>query len=320
MKAESIYLKKIIVLLKVVLVPITFGFIFYKLYYSYHITSLWSSVQLHWDFTHLFLASGVFLLMILNWWIESAKWHLLVSKNEQITLKDSAKAVLSGIALNIITPNQLGDFIGRVIHLKQLDKIRGTLITVIGHTAQVIMTAAFGLLAAVWFLLSQNQITISQADWLYVIICIAIFAALILYLNIKWVYKLPLPIKLKKYLDVFLIYTRSELVQVLLFSFLRYSIFVLQYILLLYFFGVNIDAVNAIACIIIVMCVQSFVPSFVLVDIGMRGASALWFFSYFTNATASILLSAYSLWIVNLMLPGLLGLYFILRIKQISNK
>jgi len=50
----------------------------------------------------------------------------------------------------------------------------------------------------------------------------------------------------------------------------------------------------------------------------MRGASALFFFTIFTPQTPNILLSAYTLWIINLMIPSFYGLYSIilLRIKK----
>ena len=72
------------------------------------------------------------------------------------------------------------------------------------------------------------------------------------------------------------------------------------------------------ACIIATLCAQSFVPSFILVEVGMRGASALWFFGIFTAVVTPVLLTAYSLWIINLMIPGLVGLVFILKWRQVN--
>lgn len=301
---------------KFVLVPVTFGFIFYKLYYAYRITALWQEVSFQWTLINILLLSSVLLLMVANWWIEAAKWKMLVQRTEAFTFKQAVQAVLSGVALNIITPNQLGDFIGRVMHLKKLDKVRGTLLTVIGHTAQVIMTGAFGLLALIWFLLKLNKIADSTANIAFVTVTVLVFIAIAIYLNIGIVRKLSLPPKAKKYLDVFSLYSRSEFVQILLFSFLRYVIFIVQYLLLITIFSVDVALQDGVACAIAVLFVQSFVPSFIMIDVGMRGASALWFFSFFTPQVAPVLLTAYGLWIVNLMLPGLAGLYFIMKWKK----
>lgn len=298
------------------LLPVTFGFIFYKLFYAYNIQSLIYQINVVWDFKAFMLLNLTLLLMGANWLLEIIKWQLLVRKNENISFKEAAQGVLSGVALNMITPNQLGDFVGRVMHLKKLDNIRGTLVTVIGHTAQVIMTAAFGLCAFIWFLVQRNYLTITQANILYAILFVLVVITVVAYLNLALLNKLPLGVKIKPYLNVFKLYSRSELVQVMSISFLRYIIFLVQYYCLLQVFGVKVGVEQSIACILATLCAQSFVPSFILVEVGMRGASAVWFFEMFTSQIPQVLLSAYSLWIVNLMIPGLLGLGIIMRWKK----
>ena len=97
---------------------------------------------------------------------------------------------------------------------------------------------------------------------------------------------------------------------------MRYLVYLSQYYFLLQFFKVEIDLVPTIACIIGTFCVQSVVPSFLLLEIGLRGASALTFFTIFTNNQEGILLAAYSLWVINILLPALLGMYFIYKVKS----
>lgn len=253
--------------------------------------------------------------MLFNWLIESAKWKMLIDKNEKISFADSVKAVVSGIALSIITPNQIGDFAGRIIHLKKFDKIKGSLVTVIGHTAQVIMTLAFGLFAFIFLIYSEQKIDKNTAIVLAIISIILIAVAILGFLNIHLVSSISKSKKIKPYMDVFSIYTKKELLKVLLFSFSRYSIFIVQYVLLLHFFGVELSLLKSVSCIIATLCAQSFVPSFLLIELGMRGVSALFFFSMFTTNSAGVLLSAYSLWMINLMLPAFYGLIVIVTHK-----
>jgi len=316
--AEQPYVKKIITVVKFALLPLTFGFIFYKLFYAYNLDKLWHETTIVWDFQSLALLFFTILLMVFNWLLETLKWRLLVQKNENITFNEALQGVLSGVALNMITPNQLGDFVGRVIHLKKLDKVRGTLITVIGHTAQVIMTAAFGLCALIWFLFYNQTITETQSNTAYSVLLVLVILTIVAYLNMAWLSKLKITAKVKPYLDVFKLYKRSELMQILMVSFLRYIIFLAQYYCLLLLFRVDVTFAQGMACIIATLCAQSFVPSFILVEVGMRGASALWFFGMFTAVVTPVLLTAYSLWIINLMIPGLVGLVFILNWRQVN--
>jgi hypothetical protein len=175
------------------------------------------------------------------------------------------------------------------------------------------MTAAFGLYALVWLLEDQQQLREIPVNYMYTLIFTLIALSVWAFLNMKYLSRLSFNQKVTDYLSVFSQYKRSELMQVLMLSFLRYSIFACQYYLLLYFYGVALKPDQAFVCIIATLCAQSFVPSFILVELGMRGASALWFFGMYSSNITGVLLSAYTLWIINLMIPGLLGLGVIMR-------
>ncbi len=315
MKLEQLYHPKVLNTAKFFLLLVTFVFIFYKLFYAYHLEQLIENY--HFEINDSKLTALIFavVLMFCNWLLEAGKWRLLINKNEKISFMHSVKAVVSGIALSIITPNQIGDFAGRIIHLKKFDKIKGSLVTVIGHTAQVIMTLAFGLFAFIFILHAQHKISDQVSLVTTLVSILSIVIAIYAFLNIHLISRISFSKKIKPYLEVFSFYTKNELLKVLIFSFLRYSVFIIQYVLLLHFFGVEISLITTVCCIIATLCAQSFVPSFLLIEIGMRGASALFFFTIFTNNSAGVLLSAYSLWIINLMLPAFYGLIVIVNHK-----
>lgn len=318
LKLEQLYQPKVLNTVKILLLAVTIVFIFYKLLFAYHLPEQFSKVDIVWSNSKFLLLFFVILLMFLNWTIEASKWKLLINKYEHISFVNSLKAVVTGIALSIITPNQIGDFVGRIVHLKTFNKIKGTLVTVIGHTAQVIMTIAFGLFAFIWLFNFLGKIDNQLSVILYTVSVILIVISVFLFMNIQLIGKIPSSVKIHSYLQVFENYTKNELFKVLGFSFFRYLIFVLQYYLLLEFYNVNLQPVEAFCCIIATLCAQSFVPSFLLIELGMRGASALFFFTIFTHQAPNILLSAYTLWIINLMIPSFYGLYSIilLRIKK----
>jgi hypothetical protein len=253
------------------------------------------------------------LLMCVNWTVESVKWRMLIHKHEAISFMQSVKAVLSGIALSMITPNQIGDFAGRILHLEHFSRIKGSLVTVIGHTAQMIMTAVFGLLALTWYASDIHYITSLQSAFAYPLISLLALAAIACFLNIHWLTGLKLSPRFAQYLTVFGSYSKQELGIVLSLSLLRYLVFITQYQLLLFSFGVNVSWWQSVFCIVATLCAQSFAPSFLLVELGLRGASALFFFGLYVNQPAGVLLAAYSLWMINLMLPGIGGLYYITR-------
>jgi hypothetical protein len=315
--------KQIIHFLKIALAVFTISFIVYKLLVAYQIDK--KLLKFDFDFSAqklVYLVLAV-LLMAVNLGFEVVKWHLLINQFEKINYKNSLKAILSGISLSIITPNQIGDFAGRVIHLKILDKIKGSLITIIGNTAQVMTTAIFGMFGLLAFVASIDynvyQYWKPIALFFLIVQLVAIFFFLRIRLVSSFLNKISFLKKFEKHIAVFKAYSQSQLFKVLVFSFLRYVVFSLQYVLLLYFFNVQIGLINCYIGVIVVFCIQSVVPSFILLDIGLRGASALFVFNELSNFDKSIelgvLLSAYTLWIINLLIPSLFGLYIILKHK-----
>jgi hypothetical protein len=121
--------------------------------------------------------------------------------------------------------------------------------------------------------------------------------------------------KLHQYLTVATDYSRSELLKLLLFAAIRFLIYSFQYYLLLQFFGVHLTLSQWAMSVFSIYIVQSFAPSFILLQIGIRGALALYFIELFSSNTVGILLAAYGIWIMNMMIPGIIGLYFLLTLK-----
>lgn len=295
----------------------------YKLFGAYKITHLWQQFLQQTNQLNYILLFLTLLLVFINWGIEVVKWKYLLQIFEPITYQQAIKSILSGVALSIITPNQLGDFVGRVIHLKELNKIKGSLVAVVGHTAQVIVTLTFGVFATVYLLVKKQYLPVENSTYFYAAGLVLVVTSILVYINLQIVFnkinQVKFLVRIKEYLQVFAAYNRKDLMYILALSFVRYGVFLTQYYLLLNFFGVKLGLFTALSCIIATFCVQSVVPSFIFLDIGLRGASAMLFFEMFNQNLIGILLSAYTLWIFNMMLPAMGGLAIIYRTKFLKN-
>ena len=86
----------------------------------------------------------VFLMMFLNWILESIKWRFLIYKIEKVSLITSIRAVFSGITVSAFTPNRVGEYGGRVFCLDKANRIQAVIITIIGSISQLIITILFG--------------------------------------------------------------------------------------------------------------------------------------------------------------------------------
>lgn len=311
---QSIFLN----ILKLLLATGTLGFIGYKLFFAYHISDLWTKHQQHFDAQSWLLLLATVLLMPLNWHIETLKWKLIIGKHEPVSGKKAYQSVLSGITLGIITPNQIGNLAGKAVYLEQLPKIKGAVATLLGDIAQTFATLIIGSYGAWALYLHLNPVPTAYHAPAWILLSI-------LNLVLVWVFvhihKLQYAIRwkwLSPYIQIATNYSKTELLQLLGLSLFRFLVFTFQYYLLLHVFGIRFSLAEWAMSVMTIFIVDSFAPSFIIVQLGVRGALALYFIGIFSTNSVGILLSTYSLWVINMMVPGLVGLYFLLTYKWSS--
>ncbi|MEC9303119.1 MAG: lysylphosphatidylglycerol synthase domain-containing protein [Bacteroidota bacterium] len=267
----------------------------------------------------------VIFLMFLNWFVESLKWRFLISKIEKVSIKTSLRAVFSGITVSSFTPNRVGEYGGRVFCLKHADRIQGVLITVIGSMAQLIVTIVFGLVGILLLpnLMPSFDLFLKDLEFSYPIILFVVILLstllILLFLNASvftvLLSKFRFLTKFSKYSKVFSFYSSSELLEVLVYSFVRYIIFTSQYFILLNIFSVEVSYINSMILITTMLFVVSVIPTVAIAEIGIRGSVALFLFGLLSNNSIGILSATFCLWIINLVLPALIGIIFIFTLR-----
>tara|TARA_B100001142_G_C14316695_1_gene648739 strand:- start:1023 stop:2000 length:978 start_codon:yes stop_codon:yes gene_type:complete len=317
--------KTISFLLKIGIVAFALFFLYKQLVSKSNIEDF-NVYQILFQLEHNYLViTGLILMMFLNWFLESLKWRFLISKIEKITIKRSIRAVFSGITVSAFTPNRVGEYAGRVFCLQEGDRIQGVLITVIGSMAQLITTIIFGLIG---ILLLPNlmpefdqllsEIIFAYPIMLFIILLLTILLV-ILFLNASVfsviLGRLKFLSKFAKYNEVFSFYSSSDLLEVLLYSIARYLVFTSQFFILLHIFGVDISYLNFIILTTTMLFVVSVIPTIAITEIGVRGSVALFLFSLVTSNSVGILSATLVMWIINLLLPALIGTAFIFTLK-----
>ena len=127
--------------------------------------------------------------------------------------------------------------------------------------------------------------------------------------------------KFKKYIKVFSNYKPLELLNILLLSIIRYIVFSLQYYIIIYMFGVKIPITEGLIMISLIFLIMSVIPTIALIEIGIRGSVALYFISFIVPKPISvgdeigILTSSFAIWIINLVVPAIIGAFFIPNLK-----
>ena len=106
----------------------------------------------------------------------------------------------------------------------------------------------------------------------------------------------------------------------LLLSFLRYLVFIVQYYLLFVLFGVDASPGTVWSVISLMFLVMAVIPTIALVEVGLRGSISLQLMGLFTENSLGVVLASVSIWLINLVLPALAGSILIFGLKVFKRK
>jgi hypothetical protein len=130
-----------------------------------------------------------------------------------------------------------------------------------------------------------------------------------------WLKKSKLHIS-KYVIDVRKTPDRNDKWLVFLTSILRYGVYVLQYYLLLRFIGISVDVFEMVAAISLILFLQSVSPLIPLTDMTVRGGIALLVLNnYGSYMTMGIFMVPVMLWAINLLIPAIIGYFYILKLQ-----
>lgn len=284
----------------------------------HHIKEAFASSQI------LYLIATV-VLMVVHWGIEAYKWMLAARKLQPISFIKAFKAVLSGVSFSVSTPNRIGEYFGRMLYMDEGNRIKAISLTMVGSISQLITTILMGFLALLFCraLIVQNDI-LSEV-WVLTILygTGAVLVILTLfYFRLSWVVKIidKLPV-FKKYAwvtEAIEEFDATLLLRFLSLSVSRFCIFIIQYYLLFRLFGVEVNFLQAWTGVSIMFLVMAIIPTIALfTDLGLRNELSIILMGLFSRNHLGISLTSISIWLINLVIPALIGSLLILSIRNI---
>ncbi len=271
-----------------------------------------------------FLFFVVLFLMILNWTTEALKWQFMINKIERIGIRRSLEAVFSGLTVSFFTPNRIGEYAGRVFHLKEGKRMQATFITIIENSSQLLITLLIGSLACMIYMDEYLELNF----WIFILIRFMLIAfcifCLIFFYNLDLFEKFFQRFRLTEYwrqiFHVFSLYSSKELTKVLLLSLIRYLIFSTQFYILLQIYGSDFPFTKSLLMIAMTFFVMAVVPTFSFAELGIRGAVSAYFFGKLSIDVLPVLNATFSLWFINLVIPALAGAFFIFHFRLEKNE
>ncbi len=266
------------------------------------------------------ILSLVGLLMLVNWGLEALKWRYITRTLSPMSVWEAIEAVFCGLTWAIFTPNRLGEYGGRVMFLPNRKRIHGLFVMAVGAFGQNVITNVLGLTALIWFAYTFHPIeNIFLTAGLSIVAVGIMTLFLVFYFHIGWVVTLLNKIRfLKKYnrfFDIIGRYKFAELVRIMGFCLARFSVFSFQYYLIIHLLIPQLPAFSMMMMVFILFIVQSALPSLDLFDVGVRSMTASTFFIYITNEKIAIIAAVSAIWLINLIIPAILGSVFVLKLK-----
>jgi len=258
----------------------------------------------------------LFILAFVNWGLEAQKWKVLVREIECISFFTSYKAVLLGLGISLTIPRSIGEVLGRLWSLKTKGReaVIGALL--ISRGFQLSTTLLGGFVSIAYFLSTE---TLPPMITNVAIVAISVFIGLVIII-LAALYFSKKENKFTKYIKTLRMYSIHQLLYVWSIAFLRFCIYASQYYLVLNTLTSKTGVV-LFAGILLVYLVKSVIPSIqALGDEFVRQSSAILVFSLIGISQEAVIVSSAFIWLLNLLLPSIIGVFLMPSAKIVLDK
>ncbi len=262
--------------------------------------------------------------MMINWSIETIKWKISIAKIQKVNFFKAFKAILSGVSFSVTTPNRMGEYLGRMLYMNEGNRLKAISITIVGSISQLIITLFMGFLGLMILLPDINKVGIIASPWTetitYGVLAVLIFLLLFYFRLswlVKWVDRLPGSKRYSYLVKALEEFDVSLLIKLLLLSFSRFLVFVLQYYIVFRLFEVNLSWFEAFWGVSVSFLVMAIIPAIAIVELAQRGKILTTVIGIFSTNVLGIGLATVCIWFINLILPAIAGSILIFSIKKI---
>jgi hypothetical protein len=251
----------------------------------------------------------ILLLSVLNRYFEILKWQNLAQVIHKISLYEATKQVLAALTAGIFTPNGIGEYAGKALYFQKSEAKKVVFLNLICNGIQMVLTIIFGLFGLLYFNALFNVITTKTV--------LLLFGGFILILVVLFSIK---KITIKGYSIEKLIHKINEIPKSvhqknIVLGICRYLVFSHQYYFLFLAFDVELPYLTLMAAVTSVYFLASSLPTFQFLDFAVKGSVAIYFFGILGVNEWIVIFISTLMWFLNVVLPVVLGSYFVLDFK-----
>ena len=301
----------LLVAAKVLIIAVTFGYIFYKLSSpdSQSLGYFLMSLELTNHFGNPYILSFLFLLVLSNWFFEILKWKTVVSVIENINFKTAAKQCLASLTVSLTTPNRIGEYGAKAFFFSSEKRKKILFLNFFSNVAQMFVSCFFGIIGLIIVYITY-EMPIARNNILIIVLLTFLLLLLAFFFREKQFFfkgfsingillqLKKISLKIKGY--------------VIIFALLRYISFSFLFHYLIITFAWPISLTVSMPLIFTMYFLVSIVPTFFIFDVVIRGGVAVWLFSFIGVPELIILSTVLAMWLLNFVLPALFGSFFVL--------
>lgn len=258
-----------------------------------------------------------------NMLLEGIMWHLWVQVEvPDQPLRHSLGAMLCGYALGFFTPASIGEFAGRAYYLEHDDKWALSALVLAERALAMAVVVIIGAGALAIFLATHS--VPFEGAWTTLLLIGSLlggllFAAILMprptYRLLGW---LATGDRIQRHLSFLTVITHKRITGLIGLGLVRYAAYVVQFFILLRAFLPDVFIGQGVHGILLVFYAKFLIPSITLLDLGIREGAAVFFFGQLGLAEAVGLNASLLVFALNLVVPALVGLPFLFRLRLTS--
>ena len=255
-------------------------------------------------------------LMPVNWGIESYKWKSITGQVEEISYPTALKSVFSGICVGNIAPGRALEFLAKIMFFKPDNRPSITVLHFINGMFQMLITVTVGLISITYKLNQNNQ----SSGFIYGIFgigfCMILFFCWAI-LNVSFIQKKIKFIKWFKNIPETnsIEFKKSLIIKLVSLSIIRYLVFTTQFYLIYNSLSPQNNILHVFMSIAAYFMLTSLIPMISFIEPAIRAAIALFVFNETNDNTITVVLASTFVWIINVVVPSILGYIVILKTK-----
>ncbi len=271
---------------------------------------------------NLVLIILTFCLSSLNIYLQFAKWKLT---SRQVLAEDSnSRLILSlfyGYAAGIITPLRIGEYFGRAIAFRNKPIVQVTVATLIDKFFPLIIVALLGSVSCLIFIYFYSGVSIYIVLSLFILLFTFFYFFTLLIINQRFwdnflFNRLRSSARLSGVLEnlkVLRSLDRNYVIKMIIFSFLFYLCFIVQYVLLVTAFAHNYNYIEYFWAANLIMFVKTLIPPVSLGELGIREGVSVYFLTQLGESSAIAFNASILLFVINLLIPAFIGVILLFR-------